>query len=160
MGILFMSITKKELRRLFSYRDDGVLVRMVSAGGGAKAGDVVGCLNSAGYLLVKINNKIHRVHRLVYIYHKGIIPHGLHVDHRNRIRSDNRIENLRVVTRNENQWNRSNVKGYSWNKKSGKWIAQITLNNKTLTIGSYSNEDEARNAYLQSKTTKHIIKNR
>ena len=78
------------------------------------------------------------------------------IDHINRINDDNRICNLRSVTRQENQFNRT-AKGYSWNKHRNKWRARIFLNNKEIYLGLYITEEEARNAYLEAKEKYHII---
>lgn len=62
------------------------------------------------------------------------------VDHINHNTLDNRKRNLRIVTRSQNQMN-SRHKGVS--KKSNKWLAYIRLNNKTLNLGTYVDEEEA-----------------
>ena len=77
------------------------------------------------------------------------------IDHINGIKHDNRICNLRSVTRQQNQWNRTTSKGYTWNKKDKKWQAQIQVNKKVIYLGSYNTEEEARNAYLQAKGIYH-----
>ncbi len=77
------------------------------------------------------------------------------IDHINGIKDDNRICNLRSVTKNQNQWNRLTAKGYSWNIKEQKWKSRITLNNKEIHLGYFNTEEEARNAYLQAKEIYH-----
>ncbi len=79
------------------------------------------------------------------------------IDHINGIRNDNRIENLRSVTRQQNQWNRLNAKGYTIIKNSNKYRAEISLNTKKIYLGSYNTEQEARNAYLAAKEIYHKI---
>lgn len=62
-----------------------------------------------GYKLVKLYRngkyKLHRVHRIVYESFKGAIPEGMEIDHRNTVKDDNRVENLRCVTSKENSNN-------------------------------------------------------
>lgn len=60
-----------------------------------------------GYLRVRIAGKDYLVHRLVAETYFGEIPEGMEVDHINRVRGDNRVENLRIVTRRENMHNRA-----------------------------------------------------
>lgn len=78
------------------------------------------------------------------------------LDHQNKNRTDNRICNLRILTHQENLFN-TDAKGYCWNKKRNKWRAQIMLNRKTIYLGSFNTEEEARNAYLQAKKIYHTI---
>jgi len=76
------------------------------------------------------------------------------LDHINRVRDDNSINNLRIVSREQNMWNNSR-KGYAWSKPANKWLSRITLNNKTINLGLFNTEDEARQAYLKSKQKYH-----
>ena len=73
------------------------------------------------------------------------------IDHINRNSLDNRISNLRVATRTEQNLNREfkNAKGYYWNK--GKWHAQIQINGKQIHLGYFNTEQDARQAYLNAK---------
>jgi len=79
------------------------------------------------------------------------------IDHINGEKDDNRICNLRTVTHQENQWNRTKAKGYYWSKKANKWRAEIGVDGKKICLGSFDTEDEARLAYLQAKEKYHII---
>jgi hypothetical protein len=56
------------------------------------------------------------------------------IDHENHTRDDNSNDNLRVVTNQQNCFNRSGVKGYYWDKKRKKWVAEITVDGKRNTI--------------------------
>lgn len=63
--------------------------------------------NGCGYLQVVIRNdngeaKSMRVHRLVYMAHKGEIPKGLEINHKDECKTNNCIDNLELVTRAEN----------------------------------------------------------
>jgi hypothetical protein len=79
------------------------------------------------------------------------------IDHINGIRDDNRICNLRSVTRSQNQWNRTTAKGYTYNKVHKKFQAQIYINYKNKSLGLFETEEEARNAYLAAKQIYHVI---
>jgi len=78
------------------------------------------------------------------------------VDHINNNSLDNRIENLRILTQKENTFNRT-AKGYHWHKRRNKWQAQITINGKKKHLGLFTEEADARNAYLEAKEKYHII---
>ena len=79
------------------------------------------------------------------------------IDHINRKPSDNSIKNLRVVTHQENQWNRD-AKGYYWHKPGNKFQAYIVVNNKQKHLGLFEKEEDAHAAYLKAKVIYHKIK--
>ena len=79
------------------------------------------------------------------------------LDHINGVRNDNRIENLRSVTRSQNQWNRLTAKGYYWDKSRNKYRAEMRIYNKKKCLGYFNTEEEARNAYLNAKQIYHVI---
>lgn len=64
-----------------------------------------GSKNSRGYMKVRIDGKFYLVHRLIAETFIGEIPPDCEIDHLNRVRDDNRIENIRIVTRSENHRN-------------------------------------------------------
>jgi len=103
-----------------------------------------------------------KVHRLVYLAYNpdwDIWDSGINnlIDHRDRIRTNNKIKNLQQVTAQQNNFNTS-AKGYTFNKKSGKYHAQIGFDRKTIHLGDYDTPEEAREAYLAEKATLHIIR--
>jgi hypothetical protein len=116
--------------------------------------------NRHGYLGIsfRLNKKVYQVrnHRFIYYYFNKEIPEQ--IDHINRIRNDNRLENLRIVTNQENAFN-TNAKGYCWDKSRKKWLSCITLNGKQINLGRFDTEQEARQAYLDAKKVYHIIEN-
>jgi len=101
-------------------------------------------------------------HRLVKLAHDhtfdifDISPSNW-IDHENHTRDDNSNDNLRVVTAQQNQFNRSNVKGYSWRENAKKWVAQIRIDGKKKYLGGFETEEDAREAYLAAKAIYHII---
>ena len=80
------------------------------------------------------------------------------IDHINRNRLDNSIINLRSVTPSQNGMNMSNVKGYAFSKRAGKYITKIMVNYKTKQLGTFDTAEEARQCYLNNKSKYHIIK--
>ena len=79
------------------------------------------------------------------------------IDHINGVKDDNRINNLRNITQQQNLWNQKSRKGYYYNKIAKKWHVQIQVNKKTIYLGLYHSEQEARNAYLAAKEKYHKI---
>ena len=136
-----ITLEQSLLQEIFEYKD-GDLIRK---------NKVAGCLHKSGYRQIKVNNVIYPAHRLIWIFHNGSIDENMQIDHINGIKDDNRIENLRLVTAQQNSWNRSrlNSKGYTWNKDLNKWQASIWVNGKMNYLGLYANEQDARNVYLE-----------
>lgn len=92
------------------------------------------------------------LHKVVWFWEKGYYPKSI-IDHKDMDRGNNRIENLRLATRTQNNVNRFYNKGVSkyqgvvYHTKNKKWIAQIGYDNKGLYIGSFENEEDAARAY-------------
>ena len=140
-------LTQKLVKELFDY-DDGNLIWKVRTSNRVQVGDIAGSLNNHGYLATKVDSKLYLNHRLVWLWHKGYFPeHGL--DHRDRIRLNNRIENLRETSKSCNMRNSkqrkstSGIKGISWNKATNKWLAKIMVNGKLIYLGYHSDLLEA-----------------
>jgi len=106
--------------------------------------------NFQGYKIVHLNDKSLRVHRLVA---EAFIPNPENkpcVDHKNNIRDDNRIDNLRWATIKENcqnvsisSKNTSGYKGINWDKRSNRWRASIFENGLKVHIGYFELLDDA-----------------
>ena len=77
------------------------------------------------------------------------------IDHIDGNRLNNKLSNLRVVSQQQNNWNRTNAKGFS--QVGNKWVASIQLNGKKLYLGTYVTEAEARISYITAKLIIHKI---
>lgn len=88
-----------------------------------------------------------------YVMYGECIPM---IDHINRIKTDNRKINLRKADRQLNSLNRDS-KGASFDKSSGKWMSQIMINGKNISLGRFKTESEAMTVYQTKK--KEIINN-
>lgn len=134
---------------IFEYKE-GVLLRKVRVANCSNVGEVAGRIDAFGYVVVKFKQKAYRGHRIVWEMFNGEIPKGMQIDHINQNRSDNRIENLRIVTNQQNSKNRSmssrnksGVNGVGWCKREGKWIVQSRKMNKTVFIGYFNDFNDA-----------------
>ncbi len=116
-------------------------------------------LTSYGYIRPRIGRKQVRKHRIIASAFLGldITDLKIQVDHRNGIRHDNRLDNLRLVTCQQNQFNQTKAKGYYWNKQMNKWRAQIRIDGRAITLGLFVNESDARQAYLTAKSKYHTF---
>lgn len=136
--------------QIFSYKDgklfwshkrfsvnhkEGYLAEVISKNG-----------SCGGYSRVCFNGKRYRTHIIIWeMFNKRPVPKGMQIDHLDHNRSNNRIENLRLVTHKENgrniskkKNNTSGITGVGWNKKRQKWVAQICVDNKNITLGLYN----------------------
>ena len=108
-----------------------------------KIGNIAGCIIKNGYLQITINNSRYLAHRLAYYIVTGQQP--VEVDHKNGIRHDNRISNLRAANKKLNQNNKkkqsnntSGITGITWYKKNNCWQAHYSVNGKQV---NYYNKD-------------------
>ena len=120
-----------------------------------------GTMDANGYRKTKIKKGEVLFHRLIYkIYNpEWDITDGSstnHIDHIDRNVLNNNIENLRVVTIAENQWNRV-AKGYCWVESRKNWRVSINVNKVQKYLGSYKTEEEAIETYKKAKAEFHII---
>ena len=122
---------------------------------------------SDGYRVIHIKSKKYKLHRVNYYAHNltwnirdtSSNNQVDHIDNKGDLPKNqyNHIENLRVVTNQENQWN-TKAKGYYWDKRRQKWRSGIMVSGKKKYLGSFDLEEDARNAYLEAKKIHHIIK--
>ncbi len=104
-----------------------------------------------GYLSGEIFKRYCSAHRAAWAHFYGEWPSD-QIDHKNLITSDNRIENLRIASGNQNQMNRGAQGGRSRHcgvvlQPSGRWGAQIGAMWHHRWLGTYDTEDEAGRAY-------------
>ena len=110
-----------------------------------------------GYIQLLLNNNENKLRLYAHQFAWYLVNTECveQLDHINGVKTDNRICNLRSVTRQQNAWNRTKAKGYNWHKRDNKWQSQICVNKKVIHLGNYNTEQEARNAYLKAKEIYH-----
>ena len=142
----------QRISELFRYDEEtGHLYWKTSQGMRGKIDTIAGYLGPSGYVLVGFDNKLYRAHRIIYAltYLKSFMGD---IDHIDGDRSNNRLSNLREVSRSVNLQN---------NKARGTWLvglrweAKIRTNNKQVYLGRFDTEEEARAAYLAAKNIYH-----
>lgn len=136
------------LHKLFIY-DDGHLIRKITTSPTSKAGSIVAGTNGRGYVKFRIGKKDYKAHRAIFLMHHKYLPE--YVDHIDGNSMNNRIENLRECTLEQNSWNskifntnKSGIKGVCWHKASKKWRVTLTVNKKPKHFGTYHDIDYAR----------------
>lgn len=156
-------VTATRLRHLLAYdADSGVFTWRVSRTGRyAKPGATAGHISAEGYVVIGVDGRVYKAHRLAWLYVHGIWP-GKDIDHVNGIRSDNRVANLRLASPSENarnsivsSRNSSGYRGVTFHKGMGKWRAQIRHNGKLVRLGFFERPDEAYAAYLSAAERLH-----
>ena len=146
-------LTAEYLRSILNYdQETGIFTWKVSTSNRVKVGDVAGCPDGKGYLLISVHSRLYKAHRLAWLYMNGTWPED-QIDHINRIRADNRILNLREVSHKQNNQNKSkrsdNTSGHPgvcWHKRISKWEARIKHNHKQIHLGYFSILEEAISA--------------
>lgn len=156
------AVIKANLHRL-KYCEDGTVVWADNYGPRARKGKVVGTKDSSGYLQIKMDNYSVLVHRIIWIMFNESYPEQL--DHINRDRTDNRIENLRPATNTTNQHNASlrkdNNSGFTGVvAKGNKFEARINVNKKRIHVGVFSTLNEAVIARHAAKLEYHNLENK
>ena len=153
-------ITQELLQRRFDYKD-GHLIYKIKTANCIKVGKVAGHLcNDTGYIRIGIQGRLVGAHRLIWIYHNGDIPDSIEIDHSNNIKHDNRIENLRLATHSQNQFNtvkyKNNTSGYKGVYFcQNKWVAEIKINGKKKYLGRYDTPELASEAYKSAAEEYH-----
>ena len=146
-----------KLKQLLAYDPlTGVFTRL-------RTGALADRQHTDNYRAVKVGGGLYLSHRLAWLFVYGKWPAG-EIDHVNGDRTDNRIQNLRVVTRAENNQNirtakrnnkSSGLLGVTHILRNNKWRAQIMVARKKLHIGLYDSPQDAHNAYVETKRRLH-----
>lgn len=151
-------LTPELLHSLFRY-EDGKLLWKVSHNQRIKIGSEAGTIDARGYRVVKFNGIVQKAHRVIFMMHHGFMPD--YIDHVDGNRLNNKIENLRQATVQQNNHNasirkdnKSGAKNVNWSNRLNKWIVQISCDGKKKHIGCFEDLEladlvaqEARNKY-------------
>ncbi|OYW80361.1 MAG: hypothetical protein B7Z19_03105 [Polynucleobacter sp. 32-46-5] len=136
--------------------NDFTSIRIANSWNSRYADKPAGTVNSAGYVSIIINYNQYYAHRLAFVIMTGEWPE-YEIDHINTIESDNRWENLRAATSAQNKHNTKNrttsisgFKGVSFDKRSQKWRACITINKKLNDLGLFLEKESAYLAYCNA----------
>ncbi len=128
----------------------------------AKEGMVSGYISKQhGYRILNVGNKSYLGHRVAWAMTHCEWP-TCEIDHKNNVRTDNRIANLREATKSENRRNlliskrnTSGIKGVTWNSSRKRWMAKICCDRKQVTLGQFKDLTAAGEAYAAASARLH-----
>lgn len=127
-------------------------------------GDEAGSISNDGYIVIGLDGNVYQAHILAWLHYYGVWPNG-EVDHEDHIRTRNCISNLRDIPKSVNGKNHSkskaNTSGYTgvYGTPSGNWIVRITVNRKTINLGTFSSLQDAINTRQLANVTHNFHPN-
>lgn len=144
------SITLERARQLVAYcPETGIFTWKLNRRGSARAGAVAGCDDGSGYWRIGLDRGSYLAHRLAWLFAYGDWP-AHEIDHRNGVRSDNRVENLRSATKTENMRNRglhrnstTGVSGVHFDARKQRYRARIKIGGANKSLGFFKSLDDA-----------------
>jgi hypothetical protein len=152
-------ITQSELKELLHYDPDTGIFTWINPSKGRKGNPQK--IRKDGYCYICIKYKKYLAHRLAWLYVYGKFPE-VFIDHINMDKSNNRIENLRLVTYSGNSINKklqknntSGYKGVTYNKKSKRYMAKIKIQQKEIYLGLFESIENAALAYKKAALKYH-----
>ena len=147
-------LTHKRLSEVLDYEPKtGWFINRYSRG---KA--IIGCRAGTvafnGYRKIVIDGIEYAEHHLAWLYVYGYLPKQ--IDHRDGVKSNNAIENLRECDSTQNKFNRaygtgiSGLKGVSLDRRTLKWRSRIQVRGQQILLGVYDTPEEAHAVYLEA----------
>jgi hypothetical protein len=145
-----------KLKETLSYDEDtGIFTWLINAGKNRSMGKVAGHVDKSGYVFIRFNGFLWRAHRLAFLYMTGEVP--IQVDHKDRVRSNNKWNNLRECDYSSNSanskrpsTNTSGYKGVHWSNWNKRWQASIIVKGKPKFLGLYDDPAVAHEAYKKA----------
>ena len=142
------TITQQQLKKILHYNPDTGVFTWLKSSGGKMKGSIAGTLEQRGYASIGINKKVYSSHRLAFLYMTGNIP--IEVNHKNRVRHDNKWNNLEACDRSDNMKNKTKYKnsknkhcGVYRRKNCNRFEAQIRVKGKLISLGYFREESDA-----------------
>ena len=154
------TLSKEYLQSIFNYRDGELYWKKIKVKNQIKAGDMAGFITTNNYKNVRLDSKKIPVHHIIFIMHHGYLPKK--IDHKDNNRLNNRIENLRIATTENNNQNAirrkdntTGVKGVNFCKRDKRFIARIQANSSRHLVGYFNTLEEAEKALVKARKEYH-----
>lgn len=164
----YNAINVERLKQVYSYKDGSLIDQRENVPGKGKGGmrrnpnylkGVGGKSGHHGYLIAFLDGKRFLVHRLIWAIHHGD-PGPLEVDHKDRIRTNNWIDNLRALPpalngRNLSLSSRSSTGYKGVSREGNRFKASICLNGRLYNLGRYATPEAAAEEYAKASKQLH-----
>ena len=155
-------MTQEQLKEYLEYDSEtGIFKWIKPSSTKTRIGDIAGTPNGKGYINIRLLGSPYRAHRLAWLYVYGEFPEGL-LDHIDCNRSNNRIDNLREATSQQNSLNsslgvrnKSGIKGVHWHSKSGKWRGVIRIGDVSIQVGLWDDLEQAADEMYKARQEQH-----
>jgi hypothetical protein len=151
------TITKEFVLEMLNYVPINGLLFQKKKRPKVQIGTIAGIVTPHGYRYIQLAEKKYAAHRLVWLIETGSFP-SKHLDHIDGNKLNNCFANLREVTVKQNSENKIaqknnqlGIRGVCFNKRLGKYIAQIQHNGKNNHIGVFETIEQAKNAYFKQR---------
>lgn len=148
-----MTFTAERLRELLHYdAETGVFTWLLPPRNHTRLrGQVAGCV-ATGYVMIKIDGRKYKAHRLAWLYSHGALP-SKRIDHRDGNPFNNKLINLREATQAQNCANAARWAGKELPKgvrltQSGRYQARIRFEGHLINLGVFDAPEAAGAAYL------------
>jgi hypothetical protein len=124
------------------------------------AGKVAGCPDVHGYIQITVERRNYKAHRLAWLWVHGSLSADKEVDHIDRNRANNAIDNLRLATSWQQKCNAGarkpgHPKGCYWSPRDKKWSAWIYVDGRKVSLGAFKRLEDARAARFQAEAKYH-----
>lgn len=158
-----MTITQERLKEVLDYDPEtGIFRWLKKISDKNVVGNVAGWEEGKdGYIVISIYGIKYKAHLLAWLYTYGVWPSKF-LDHRDTVKSNNRISNLREATKSQNNVNKglmsnntSGYKGITFDKYTNRWKCRLSFNGKTYDLGRYDSPKEAAKAYDKASLKYH-----
>jgi len=153
-GLERFMLTQERLKEVLHYAFDAGVFHWLVKRGSRAAGAPAGATDAYGYTVIRIDKRLYKAHQLAWLYQYGYFPDG-NLDHIDRNKANNAIDNLRIVNQSENMQNQTRSRGVYLDKARNKWCARLKVNYKNIFLGRFDLYEDALSAYAAAAAIYH-----